>query len=416
MPADADWPYLTRGEPIHATFKRSWEDFHVEEVPAILPDGAGDHVLFEIEKRGLSSHRAIGDIARAIGVRSSDIGHAGLKDARSVSRQWLSVEHVEPRRLLDLELPRIRVLRADRHRRKLRRGQLVANRFTIRLRDIDTGREHEVRDRLDILHARGAPNYYGPQRFGSRGDTALVGLALAREDAAEAAALIAGRPHPHEGADVQRARHLFDAGDYGPAARAWPPGYRQVVRLVRTMDRTGDPGRAVAAVGKRMLRFYASAWQSWLFNHVVAARIATLDTLLQGDLAWVHAGEALFEVEKPGQEQPRADRFEVSPTGPLVGRRPRLPGGTVRSIEDAALRDAGFDSALLESRALRPLRGRRRPLRVRPESPRVTTGRDDDGAYLELQFTLTPGCYATVILREIGKGALHRGTAAEYLR
>ena len=139
-PGTERWPYLTADVPaVPGTLKRSYEDFVVEEVPLYEPEGEGDHVFFTIEKAGLTTHKAVADIARALGVRPRDIGLAGLKDAHAVTRQTLSVEHVDPERILALELPRIRVLSARRHRRKLRVGHLAGNRFTIRLQ---IGRAH----------------------------------------------------------------------------------------------------------------------------------------------------------------------------------------------------------------------------------------------------------------------------------
>src|SRR5690606_16112315 len=94
------WPYLTAGQPpVPGAIKRSYEDFVVDEVPLYEPEGHGDHVFFRIEKEGLSTQRAVGDVARALGVRADTIGVAGLKDARAVTRQTLSVEHVEPERI-----------------------------------------------------------------------------------------------------------------------------------------------------------------------------------------------------------------------------------------------------------------------------------------------------------------------------
>lgn len=419
-----DWPHLTTTPPIPVAYKRRWEDFLVEEVPAYAPSGEGDHTLFEIEKHGLATPRALGDIARALDVRPTDMGVAGLKDARAVTRQWLSVEHVPPERVLAVDLPRIRVLRAHRHRRKLRRGHLTANRFTIRLRppeevgaptaaegtaaavDWSASTLPVIRSVFDVLERSGVPNYYGEQRFGSRGDTWAVGRALARGDAAEAVALIAGRPVDCDTGDVLRARELFDAGDYEGAAAAWPSGFRQCVRLCRAMARRHDPARALPAVGKRMLRFYAGAYQSWLFNHVLARRIHGIDCLMAGDLAWKHDSEALFPVHAPSVEQPRADRFEISPTGPLVGRRMREPEGDAAVLEREVLDDVGLDRTELESPAMRPLGGSRRPLRFPLSELAVESGLDDEGAFLELRFALPPGAYATEVLREIGKGAL----------
>ncbi len=432
-------PYLTGLPGLRATFKARWEDFEVREIPSTEPDGTGDHLWLEVEKRGLTTPRAASDLARALGVQPSSVGYAGMKDARAIARQWLSVEHVDPATALALDIPRIRVLRAIRHPRKLRRGWHRGNRFVIRLRDVEAavterpdgagvpGAAGSARSILDALARRGVPNYYGPQRFGTRGDTWRVGRALAREEWAEAAALIAGRPlaagdpgvdpgagvHPDRD-DVLRARVLFDAGDYGAAAAAWPRGFGQCARLAAAMERTGgDAARAIPVVGKRMLRLYASAYQSWLFNRVLAERIEGLDAVMAGDLAWKHDTEALFLVEDPAAEAARVRAFEISPTGPLVGRRMREPAGRVAELEARVLEEAGLRPEALDSAAMRPLTGRRRPLRFRLGEVAVEPGTDEWGVYLELRFALPPGCYATAVLRELGKGAITEGTGRE---
>ncbi|MFO7895283.1 MAG: tRNA pseudouridine(13) synthase TruD [Longimicrobiales bacterium] len=467
----ADLPYLTADQPgLRAVFKARWEDFQVEEIPEIEPEGSGDHLWLEIEKWGLATPRAVSEVARALGVKPSSVGYAGMKDARAVARQWVSVEHVEPERALSLANPRIRVLQAVRHFRKLRRGWHSGNRFVIRLRPgsgaafesmarsarlgdepggaaspaassppLDFGLGDwgmadgavdplgHVRGVLDTLSSRGVPNYYGPQRFGTRGDTWRVGRALAREEWDEAAGLIAGRPlypggdavdpaagiFPDSG-DILRARELFDQGRYTEAAETWPRGFGQCARLAEAMERTGgDAARALPVVGKRMLRLYASAYQSWLFNAVLAERIRdeTMATLLEGDLAWKHDTEALFPVEDPAAEQPRADAFEVSPTGPLVGRRMREPEGAVAKLEARVIEEAGLRPEALESRAMKPLTGRRRPLRFALGEVGVDAGSDDRGPYLELRFALPPGCYATAVLRELGKGGIEEAAS-----
>jgi tRNA pseudouridine13 synthase len=428
---ERELPYLTGADvAIAGVFKARWEDFVVAEVPAVEPAGHGDHTWLEIEKQGLTTAVAASDLARALGVRPSSVGYAGLKDARAVARQWLSVEHVAPDRALAVSLPRLRVLRAARHPRKLRRGWHGGNRFVIRLRDVAAvdgagaatraPAADVARAVLAVLERRGVPNYYGPQRFGYRGDTWRVGRALAREAWGEAASRIGGRPilpgddavdpaagvHP-DGVDVARARALFDEGRYGESASAWPRGFGHCVRLAAAMERTGgDAARALEGVGKGMLRLYASSYQSWLFNRVLARRVDGLDGVLAGDLAWKHETEALFLVEDPAAEAARAAAFEISATGPLVGRRMREPGGAVGGLEAEALAAAGFQEAELESRALRPLTGRRRPLRFRLTDVAVADGADDDGPYLELRFALPPGCYATAVLRELGKGQI----------
>ena len=422
-------PYLSADiPPVRAAYKVRWEDFLVEEVPRIEPEGVGDHVWVEVEKKGLTTEQAVSDVARAVGVRPRTVGYAGIKDARAVARQWLSVEGVERERLLSLEIPRLHVRQALRHPRKLRQGWHRGNRFRILLRDVGTstgagdvdaalGIAEEV---LAELFRRGVPNYYGPQRFGTRGDTWRIGRALAREQWDRAAGLIAGRPlppnnpavdpsggiHPDRG-DVLRARELFEAGRYDEAASAWPRGFSQCARVAEAMARTGgDAARSIRVVGKRMLRLYASAYQSWIFNQVLAERLESIDRVLSGDLAWKHDTDALFLVEDPASEQARASRFEISPTGPLVGRRPRSPESEARAIERRVIERCGLEPGELESPAMRPLKGRRRPLRFRLSEQCVSAGGDADGPFLELRFRLPPGCYATAVLRELGKGGI----------
>lgn len=399
-----------------------YEDFRVDEVPAYEPSGDGDHIFFRIEKSGLSTFQAVRDIARHLGVDARAIGSAGLKDARAVTTQTLSVEHVDPERILALEIPRIRVLEATRSRRKLRTGHLAGNRFRIVLRpppgDAEGGaaRLERTRTVLDVLTRRGVPNYFGPQRFGIRGDTGEIGRAVLEERWHDAAALIAGRPDPADPEDLLRARTLFEEGRFAEAAAAWPRAFSEASRVCREMERTGrDARRAVLSVGRRMVGFYVSAWQSWLFNKVLAARVDALDRLLPGDLAMKHEGGGVFLVEDAAAEQPRADAFEISPTGPLFGSRMGEPQGEPRALEERVLADSGMDPERLRGRGRSAPSGSRRALRIPLGGAEAEVDKDELGEHLVLRFTLPAGAYATSVLEELSKERLVTATAEDFL-
>jgi tRNA pseudouridine13 synthase len=409
-----DWPYLTAGvPPVPARIKQRDEDFVVEEMPLYEPCGEGDHAYVAIEKRGLTTRRAVLEIARALGVSPAAIGVAGQKDARGVTRQMISVQGVDPSRVRSLVLPRITVLDVARHRTKLRPGWLCGNRFIIRLHEVPDERIGDVRTLLDVLTLRGVPNYFGPQRFGMRGDTWNTGRALLRGDFDGAVALIVGQPTAADIGAVRRARECATAGRFAEAARAWPIGFSDCARLCRLLARTkGDARRTIFGLDRRVLGFYVSAYQAWLFNRVLAKRVATLDRVLLGDLVFSHITGRVFHTEDAEGEQPRASRFEISPTGPIVGYTMPVPRG-----ESAAIEQRVFDEAEMSLRDLPrtgPLTcvGGRRPLRFRPEETRIDTGTDDIGVYLELRFALPPGCYATSLLREVCKGQLTDGKFA----
>ena len=158
------------------------EGFIVEELPDGdgTPDPCGTHVWFTVEKRGIATPIAASRIARALGRSPESVGLAGRKDARAVTRQRMSIEHVTPDDLLALDLPGIRVRDPFRNRTKLRLGALEGNRFHLRL---DGARESErgrIAAELERLAREGVPNAYGPQRFGRDGRGWELGLLLCR--------------------------------------------------------------------------------------------------------------------------------------------------------------------------------------------------------------------------------------------
>jgi tRNA pseudouridine13 synthase len=408
-------PYLTDGIPaIRAAIKRRYEDFRVEEIPAYEACGTGDHVYFTIEKQGLATMRAVNDIARKLGVAPRDIGLAGLKDARAVAVQTLSLEHVEPSRVAEMDIPRIRVLSVTRHKNKLKIGHLRGNRFVIRMRDVDMDRIGDVKAACDILVRRGVPNYFGQQRFGQRGDTWQIGKAVLQRDPVTAVDLVLGRPGPFDTGEVLKARKLYEAGRYEAAAKAWPFGFRDNARACRAMDKSkGRHVRAFHAIDIRLKKFFVNAYQSYLFNQVLAVRIHELDQVRTGDLAYKHVNGAVFRVEDEAAEAPRAAAFEISPTGPIFGYRMTEAEGRAREIEDAVLAGQGLTLDVFRSGREMKFHGARRPLRFAPEDLTTEFGADEHGACLELRLTLPSGCYATMVLREICKQELQEGLEEE---
>ena len=408
---DPVWPYLTADIPsVPAVIKRRNEDFVVEEVPLYDPCDSGDHVYALIEKVGLTTRRAVLDIAQALGVPSAAIGVAGQKDARGVTRQMVSVHGADPARIMSLALPGIRILDAARHRAKLRPGSLRANRFTVRLRETPADRIGEIDRIVEVLARRGVPNYFGPQRFGMRGDTWEVGRALLCGDFDGAVGLIVGQPMEEDTGTVRRARELAAVGRFADAARTWPVGFPDCAHLCRLLARTaGDARRAIFALERRLLGFYVSAYQAWLFNRVLAERVPNMDRVLHGDLVFSHLSGAVLAVEDVEIVQPCATRFEVSPTGPIVGYTMSAPRGEPAALEHRIIEEGGLPPIDLPRTGPLTCVGGRRPLRFRPEGIGCETGSDEAGPFLELRFTLPPGCYATSLLREIGKGQLSEG-------
>lgn len=402
-------PFLTADlAGVGGVIKTRPEDFFVEELPLYEASGSGDHTYALIEKKGIGTREALDRLARALNVVRRDIGLAGLKDARAVAHQWISLEHVAPPQLEQVSVPDVRILRTTRHTNKLKPGHLAGNRFAVRLRKLELPlpQAAEVAGQvLSVLSRRGVPNYFGPQRFGNRQDNHLLGKAVVRNDIAAFADLLLGHPDGElDSPPVFQARTLYEQDRYEEAAKLWPGHFFDQRRALRILTQShGNKKRVFYTIDKHLKGLYISAYQSDLFNRILAARMPDIDRLLLGDMAYLHVNGACFRVEQPEVEQPRCDRFEISPTGPLLGGRTTRLTGPAGAIENPVLDAESLDENDFRRMKHLGARGGRRPLRFQPRAAAVTSGEDDLGPYLEFRFELDAGCYATSLIAEVTK-------------
>lgn len=392
--------YLTGNFPgTGGVVKESPEDFRVEEIPLYLPCGEGEHLYLTVEKRGMTTFDMVDRLARALQVKKQDIGYAGLKDARAATRQTVSLPRVCAEQALALDLDGITVLSAAYHRNKLRTGHLAGNRFEIRIRGVDPYALGRAQDILHVLQMTGVPNYFGEQRYGVLGNSHLIGGAILRGEFDRAAREIIGNPECIDNPRWRQAAELFAAGRPEQALEALPRQMRQERRLILDLAQGQPAKKAVMKMPHKLLRLYLSAFQSNLFDRIVTMRLDTLDVLWPGDLAYKHDNGACFVVTDPAAEQPRADRLEISPSGPLYGLKVTLAQGQAGILEESLLDKEKLDLDSFRVGGGLDLEGARRPLRIPLSEIRV---RQEDSDLL-LSFSLPKGSYATSVLREVMK-------------
>jgi tRNA pseudouridine13 synthase len=391
------------------------EDFLVEELPLYEPSGAGDHLYLRLEKRGLTTHDAVHRLARALGRKARDVGIAGLKDARAVAVQTLSIEHVreDAAERAVAQVPGLTLLGLARHGNKLRLGHLRGNRFTIRVRDVEPDAAERATAVLDVLTSQGSPNWFGAQRFGMRGDNDVVGRALVRGDFEGAVRAVLALDVPPDADRAGPARVLAAEGRHAEALDALPGSFRTEAAVLRELARGRGAERAMSAVPRRLLRLYVSAYQSRLFNRLLAERLpAGLGRLQAGDLAFLHDRGAVFSVTDVAAEQPRADALAISPSAPLYGTRLTFAGGAPGERERALLASEGLLLDAFRVRGAGDMRGERRPLRVPLRDAAAEPAEADGGPALVVWFALPRGSFATAVLGEVLKTAEHAPPAA----
>lgn len=317
------------------------EDFEVREIPAYEPSGEGPHYYLRVEKRDVDGRSMVDAIADRYGVDKADIGTAGIKDRRAVTRQWVSI----PAHSVDEPRPefideQIEVLRVSRHRNKLGTGHLNGNRFSVWIRDTErSGPElreavEAVRDRIDDI---GLPNYYGLQRFGNNNSTLRAGLKW----------LVKGeKPRTH---------------------------------FLRKMA--------------------ASAVQSEVFNRVLKYRLEadSWKTVVDGDIFEKTDTGGRFWIDESEREetQRRLEQREIVVTGPMPGSKRGLADGRAGEIEREHMAQLGIGEEDVHAFGRRG-RGTRRPMTIYIDE----LGVEVDGRDVRLDFELPAGSYATVLMRE----------------
>ena len=393
--------YLTIDIPgTGGIIKETPEDFLVEEVPLYLPCGEGEHTYVTIEKRGLTTLEAVRRISRALGVPDREIGYAGMKDAVGVTRQTVSIPRVSPDVCSALNLPGIAVLASVRHRNKLRLGHLAGNRFRVRVREVGDEASERAEAVLAVLTARGVPNYFGAQRYGLHGNSHLIGRAMVRGEWRTAFDHVIGDPVAVRDERWRGAIEAYRRGDLEESIRLFP-GHCRTERdiLQRLLKRPDAQEKAFYAIHPRLKKLYLSAYQSSLFDRLLAERLDALDRVMAGDLAMKHENGACFLVTDAAAEQPRAAAFEISPTGPMFGFRMLFPEGEPRAMEEALLAAEELELSSFNLPGGLAMDGERRPLRVPLREPSAMM--DNDA--LILSFALPRGSYATSVLREVVK-------------
>jgi tRNA pseudouridine13 synthase len=293
-----------------------------------------------MEKRGRTTRDVVREAARILGVPERDAGVAGLKDRQAVTLQWVSFPVARDPDPATLAGEGWRVVAASRHGNKLRTGHSRGNRFSIVVRGGDPG---AARAAAEALAARGLPNFFGTQRFGAGGRNADVGRALLR-----------GEP---------------------------------------------DPEARRAARDRFLRRLCISAWQSLLFNRWLAERMADglFARALAGDAMRKLDSGGMFACEDPLADQPRVDRFEISPAGPMFGHSLKPLAGEPGLREARVLAAGGVGPADL-LRGGGEAEGTRRAARI-PVAPVIE---DVEEGY-RATFELPRGSYATVLMGELVK-------------
>ena len=268
-----NWPHVYGAPTARATFKSTPDDFHVNELFKGSFSGAGEHILLNIEKRGLTTGDLIKSLARLINKPIKMISYAGLKDRQALTTQWISIhapgEVIEG--IGELKSAGWCVLEHTRHHKKLRPGFLTGNQFMVRLRDVSD--MANLLERIELVKTFGVPNYFGEQRFGREGGNLIKAEAM----------LVQNR----------KVKDRFLKGIYFSAAR------------------------------------------SWLFNLILSKRVQqkTWNIPIAGDVMHLSGTRSVFTIDAVDDTLfQRINEKDISPASPLPGKGLAMAKGDAQQL------------------------------------------------------------------------------------
>ena len=408
--------YVTSQKGICGTIRNRYEDFYVEEIPEVIPEGEGPNVYIWIEKLGRTTLDVVLDIARDLHVSRKRMGFAGMKDKKAITRQWICIANMDSeeqfRQVEALDIYKTDFLKIVRGRKKLRMGQLKGNKFKILIRDLDDIEKSAdvANEVLKELEMTGVPNYFGWQRFGKpRTITHLVGRALVENDLKKAVDTYIGNPVEDEGEENKLARQAYDDGNLEESLGLMTKSMRYEKMMIKELIRDSKKGEltdksymnALHALPKPLQRMFVHAYQSYLFNEAVSNRVAMgIDKYVEGDII-IDNDENIVRDKTPEDYQERIENFEANPTCPLYGTKVPFAGGEVGQMEEGILNKYCITKEDFEVPKMPRLgsHGLRRQMRFQVwDSQAIPT---DEGVLCE--FSIDKGSYATAVLREIMK-------------
>ncbi len=433
------------------------EDFRVEEVskvPALDPKGR--FTVARVTLHNWETNRLLNRLAKSCGISRNRIFASGLKDKRAVTTQILVIDAPQ-KRVSEVTIPDCEIEILGRTHQKVGMSDHDGNRFTITVRGCCypdgspmDGKEalmrvQRIRKGLgENLGADVFPNWIGPQRFGAnRPVTPMVGRAVVEGDFESAVDLYLGMAGNRSGEETASFRKMWrETRDPVECLGIIPKhlGYERDM-LSRLSEDGSDWLGAFKSLPHSLQLLTIHSLQSLAFNHALSRRISSGLSLIEpsiGDIVAPLKSNGRIDVSKMAYvSETNLDRCRrncnlgrLSLTGPLPGSDANLADGEPGSLERKALVDTALESTDWNVKKIRRLSssGTRRPLcvpfsdfsveeatEISPSAEVSKRWQDQpsdgerwnpEGASLRLVFTLPPGTYATVLMREFMRSPL----------
>ncbi|MFH1470944.1 MAG: tRNA pseudouridine(13) synthase TruD, partial [Candidatus Micrarchaeota archaeon] len=384
--------YLSKKPGIGGEIKTTPEDFIVEEImqngmaldvgkEVKLTGDKGDFTYFVLQKKNWNTIDALRAIGDKLGCGMKSFGYAGMKDRNALTTQLASVYKQD---IGAVSIKDIKILGSWKSEKKLELGDLLGNRFTIRVKSPKRKTEqkiHEIKEELGGVF----PNYFGPQRFGTRENNHVIGKNMLQGSFRRACEeyLFGGKPEENESAKKAR-ENLKSTGDYKKALVEFP-GHLVYERLLllHLSKNPNDYVNAIRKLPRGISLMFVHSYQSYLFNRALSEKIKGGGGLDIGEYNCLPNEFGFPDLAT------RADSGYL--VGKLIGYESELGGFEKQILEEEGIRLEDFR---MRSFPELSSKGWFRAMTC----PLNDFSFKEDGC--EFRFSLPSGSYATMVMRE----------------
>ncbi|MEM3696308.1 MAG: tRNA pseudouridine(13) synthase TruD [Candidatus Bathyarchaeia archaeon] len=435
--------YATSSLGIGGAIRHCVDDFIVEE---ILVDGSRAEVkcsgmpkalgssaerkrylLCVLVKRNWDTFLAIKTIAKQLGLSPNNIHFAGIKDAKAVTAQFITVDGVSAYEIRKTKVKDIKIHPVGYLRHKLSTYYLFGNNFNITIRAISHSKS-SIKKRIEktigeLETIGGIPNFFGHQRFGTvRPITHTIGKALVKGNFKKAVMLFLAKPSPYEHSESRKARELLQkTQDFNQALKSFPKQlHYERLMLEHLARKPQDFLGAFKRLPIKLRELFPQAYQAYLFNKFLSKRILeglSLNKAEVGDyvVSVQRSGLPLLTMYKVVKAETCAEINEAMKAGkmqlalPLIGFKQKSSQGVQGEIEKQILEEEGITfenfkiSLMPEVSSKGELRTALTPLNNFQLKEVSADAANPSKNMAKISFALHRGSYATVLLREIMK-------------
>ncbi|MCS7022898.1 MAG: tRNA pseudouridine(13) synthase TruD [Gemmataceae bacterium] len=382
------------------------QDFQVEEVTQAVPEPQGDYAFYRLDKTGWTTVDALAVVRRRWRLRHQQLSYGGLKDRHAVTRQYLTIFRGPPR---DLTHAGFTLTYLGQRSTPYTSQAIVANRFTIVMRDMSWPVAEQARQLAETeVASLGVPNYFDDQRFGSRDASAdFVARRMIQADWEGALWLALAAPYAYDRARDKQLKQLLRThwGQWTKLRNQLPASHARSL-VCYLCEHPDDYKGAVARLRPELRGLYVAAYQSWLWNRLLAAWLEEhwpADALL-----WLQCKHGRWPAPRSVPIERQSQWYQgtlplpsarLKPRGdewwwPLLERILQQEGLTLRQLKIPGLDRPFF------ARGERHIAMQVRQMHVSVAADELQPGQ----AKLVLQFELPRGCYATMVVKWLMAG------------